>query len=626
MSINRLFNRLSLKRVFHRLTIRSLLKVWIVSSFFVATVFTVTAIVSHESIVRKQEELIQRALPVNKVGQELNETVANLILRKANILTAANLAEYEQYTDRTELVNLFNAQLLALEQLLSHSDDDVLDSIRSAFKDYLEQDQRLTSTIHNILYMRMRLEDKIQLLEKLVREVRITAEAINGVIHLKKSQENKKLRTILNQFNSQRGEEIVQKFGESFIQALLFKDRKIHKASSQIREGVDNLILLLNKILQDSNKDELINLRNNDIVQQAALIKNALNLLDSHVSQYPQLHENVLKLKTLAGTMIDRLINGDESVYSLRIKILESEAVRESLRQEIHQAISRMQATLDQLEAVSMQITRQSVQSTRKVSMLALASILFVSFLVVVLSLLGALLLLIRIDNPLQKLRYAMSSLSQGELGTRINLKGMAKDEFADLARDFNHFSDTNQKTIERLSMIRAQLRESESRTRAILENALVGIVHLKNRRFISVNKKFEEMFGYGRDEIIGVSTAMLFTSHEDFQSVGEEAYARLDRGEEYHSEWLVKRKDGQDFWCAISARVIDRKNPGNGSIWLYEDISERKRNEEALKFLANYDTLTQLPNRSCFQTCLQENIDAARKMDAQLADVYRSR
>src|SRR5439155_23694775 len=61
-------------------------------------------------------------------------------------------------------------------------------------------------------------------------------------------------------------------------------------------------------------------------------------------------------------------------------------------------------------------------------------------------------------------------------------------------------------------------------------------------------------------------------------------AYAELDAGRTHAREAWVRRHDGSGFWCRISGRAVEAGEPAKGYVWLLEDITERKRADEALE------------------------------------------
>lgn len=114
-----------------------------------------------------------------------------------------------------------------------------------------------------------------------------------------------------------------------------------------------------------------------------------------------------------------------------------------------------------------------------------------------------------------------------------------------------------------------------------LLGNALVGIVHLRQRRVVACNRRLEELFGYGPGELAGVSSEAFYASREIFDDIGERAYSCVARSRDFNAEVLLRRKDGSVFWGALTGRAIDPRQPHDGSIWVYADISERRKAED---------------------------------------------
>ncbi len=133
-----------------------------------------------------------------------------------------------------------------------------------------------------------------------------------------------------------------------------------------------------------------------------------------------------------------------------------------------------------------------------------------------------------------------------------------------------------------------SERKEMEERNRQLLAemetllgNALVGIVHLRQRHVVSCNRRLEEIFGYAPGELIGQSSQVFYPSIEVFEKIGARAYAVVAENRNFSGELTLRRKDGSLFWGALTGRAIDPSQPHAGSIWVFADISERREAEE---------------------------------------------
>ena len=73
--------------------------------------------------------------------------------------------------------------------------------------------------------------------------------------------------------------------------------------------------------------------------------------------------------------------------------------------------------------------------------------------------------------------------------------------------------------------------------------------------------------------------------------------------------------------WPARRSHSADPQFQGN--IYVARNITERKRAERRIRYLARYDTLTKMPNRMQFQHLLQQAIARSRRNQRSLALLY---
>lgn len=133
--------------------------------------------------------------------------------------------------------------------------------------------------------------------------------------------------------------------------------------------------------------------------------------------------------------------------------------------------------------------------------------------------------------------------------------------------------------------LLEKQLIESEKKWRTIFETANEGICIADfNANFTVVNKKFCEMTGYDKDEIIGknFSEFFLFEKDKEKQKLREK---EREQGIAGLYEIKLKKKDGSVIWTRVSATgIYDDNGKYIGSFAFFSDITEEKKLQEELK------------------------------------------
>jgi PAS domain S-box-containing protein len=126
---------------------------------------------------------------------------------------------------------------------------------------------------------------------------------------------------------------------------------------------------------------------------------------------------------------------------------------------------------------------------------------------------------------------------------------------------------------------VEAALNESEARLRGIFKVAPVGIGLVSaDRVILEVNDRVCEMLGYSREELVGRGARMIYASDEDFEYVGREKYAQIDKLGMGNVETRWKRKDGKIVDVLLRSAPIDPSNRSAGTTFTALDITELKR------------------------------------------------
>jgi diguanylate cyclase (GGDEF)-like protein/PAS domain S-box-containing protein len=181
--------------------------------------------------------------------------------------------------------------------------------------------------------------------------------------------------------------------------------------------------------------------------------------------------------------------------------------------------------------------------------------------------------------------------------------------------------SRTTMFDITEVHRIRQQLAQLNRQQSAMLDNELVGIVKLRDRRNLWSNKALDRLFGYAEGELEGQPARMLYRSDEDFEQLGRSAYPVLQAGGPYRTQLQMRHKSGTPIWIDLSGTMLDSAN--DESLWMMLDITQMKTHQQHVERLAFHDVLTGLPNRLLLADRLQQALAQAGRAGGVLAVCY---
>jgi PAS domain S-box-containing protein len=128
---------------------------------------------------------------------------------------------------------------------------------------------------------------------------------------------------------------------------------------------------------------------------------------------------------------------------------------------------------------------------------------------------------------------------------------------------------------------IEQELREAEAKFRNLVEQSLVGVYIMVDEKYVYVNPRFAEIFGYAQNELIDVNSIETVIHPDDRELVIENVRRRAS-GEKESVHYEVKgiRKDGTTIW----AEIYGTRTQYSGKLAIIGtliDISDRKKLEE---------------------------------------------
>ncbi|MBE9504256.1 MAG: EAL domain-containing protein [Proteobacteria bacterium] len=149
--------------------------------------------------------------------------------------------------------------------------------------------------------------------------------------------------------------------------------------------------------------------------------------------------------------------------------------------------------------------------------------------------------------------------------------------------------------------------RELKKLSAAIEQSINMVFITDLNGNIEYVNAMFEEITGYSRDEVINknlLESIATKISRSEYKALRE----NISNGKNWRGTYQSKRKNGNKFWVStLTSPMKDEKGEVTHLISIQEDITKKKEADQRLEYLASYDSLTGLINRSRFMDLMNE-------------------
>ncbi|MDT4289023.1 EAL domain-containing protein [Methylomonas sp. MO1] len=137
--------------------------------------------------------------------------------------------------------------------------------------------------------------------------------------------------------------------------------------------------------------------------------------------------------------------------------------------------------------------------------------------------------------------------------------------------------------------------------------------------RILTINAAFTTITGYQSDEVVGKHIDILNSS-----SHSEAMWQAIQSKGSWQGEIWDKRKNGEIYakWLTVNT-IFDAQQTMQRRVALFSDITEKKKTEGVIWQQANFDPLTQLPNRRMFYDRLSQDIKKAHREHKRLALLF---
>ncbi len=180
-------------------------------------------------------------------------------------------------------------------------------------------------------------------------------------------------------------------------------------------------------------------------------------------------------------------------------------------------------------------------------------------------------------------------------------------DELGDLASVFNAMRDRLQATTISRNYVDSIL--------SSMNDSI--IVTTREGKIKRINKATTHLLGYTQDELVDTSIDYVVNTKKSKSPV-DDAPSGLPR------EAFFESKFGESIPVSYTCSALEGKEAETGDrIYAAQNITERRRAEQRIRYLARIDSLTKIPNRMQFQHLLQRAIARARRGGKTLCLFY---
>ncbi len=230
------------------------------------------------------------------------------------------------------------------------------------------------------------------------------------------------------------------------------------------------------------------------------------------------------------------------------------------------------------------------------------------------------------IVHPVQMISNQLHRLNTHEDDVLKMPEGHEANELGRLVADINDLLGRLRSSLAREHELHLQqvIHEKLRLPAAVFEHSHEGItITDAENNIVAVNRAFTQITGYSETDVLGRNPSVLASGRH-----GKEFYARMWRSLTTLGYWKgevwnrCKNGEIKPKWFSISV-IRDGTGKVENYLAIFSDITDRKRAEERIEFLAHHDALTQLPNRVLTRDRFEQAVASAARDNAGVALLY---
>ncbi|WP_214630456.1 putative bifunctional diguanylate cyclase/phosphodiesterase [Paenibacillus agaridevorans] len=142
-----------------------------------------------------------------------------------------------------------------------------------------------------------------------------------------------------------------------------------------------------------------------------------------------------------------------------------------------------------------------------------------------------------------------------------------------------------------------------------------------RSGRVLELNEAAGRMLGYQRSEMIGEPLMRMIDPAS--RALLKESLERSLQGQTVQNNISITHRTGFPLEMQVICAPMIQDHEVIGTLMISHDLSDRKRNVERIRYMAYYDDMTGLPNRTLFQMKLTESLSRAKEDEKLVGICY---
>ncbi|OUS70063.1 diguanylate cyclase [Paenibacillus sp. MY03] len=142
-----------------------------------------------------------------------------------------------------------------------------------------------------------------------------------------------------------------------------------------------------------------------------------------------------------------------------------------------------------------------------------------------------------------------------------------------------------------------------------------------RSGRVLELNEAAGRMLGYQRSEMIGEPLMRMIDPAS--RALLKDSLERSLQGQTVQNNISITHRTGFPLEMQVICAPMIQDHEVIGTLMISHDLSDRKRNVERIRYMAYYDDMTGLPNRTLFQMKLTESLSRAKEDEKLVGICY---